>query len=150
MNEEFNEDIEVVEDNVDIDDSPIENDDCSSDVEPDFEDEEWERLREISVTGPDGEDIPLYDGDIRENTVELVGHNEYEDAQLTIELDEAERRKEIADKMQSGDYADADLLGPINDMDEIRYQKAIDEGETEAVRKAKKWSVCPYTEEYKP
>lgn len=121
-----------------------------SEPEPDFEDEGWESVEDISVIGPDGEEMPVYMGDIRDNTVEVVGHCEYEEAQLAIDMADAERRKHFADKIQSGNFCEVDFCGPIKDMEDIQNQRKIEEEELAILRKLKGWSAPPYTEEFKP
>ena len=161
MKEEFNDDINDNDTDIDAGDLLVDSYDINSELEsdfvdddvieqtPDFEDDEWERLREVTVTGPDGEEIPLYQGNIRENTTEEILHNEYEEAMLGVDIRDAERRKGLADKMQSGDYGFGDL-GPISDTNEIKHQEAVDEGAVEITRVIHEWSRDPYTEEYKP
>lgn len=85
-----------------------------------------------------------------EGTKELIGHSELDDAYWANDVDSAEKIKEVADKMQAGDYNKFDFAGPMNDMNEIEYESNKNEYEINAFRKVNQWSMDSYTEEYNP
>ena len=85
-----------------------------------------------------------------EGTKELIGHSELDDAYWANDVHSAEKMKEVADKMQAGDYSEFDFAGPMNDMNEIQYESNKNEYEINAFRKVNQWSMDSYTEEYNP
>ena len=85
-----------------------------------------------------------------EGTKELIGHSELDDAYWANDVHSAEKMKEVADKMQAGDYSEFDFAGPMNDMNEIQYESNKNEYEINAFRKVNQWSRDSYTEEYNP
>lgn len=85
-----------------------------------------------------------------EGTKELIGHSDLDDAYWANDVHSAEKMKEVADKMQAGDYNMFDFAGPMNDMNEIKYESNKNEYEINAFRKVNQWSRDSYTEEYNP
>lgn len=85
-----------------------------------------------------------------EGTKELIGHSELDDAYWANDVHSAEKIKEVADKMQAGDYNMFDFAGPMNDMNEIKYESNKNEYEINAFRKVNQWSMDSYTEDYNP
>ena len=85
-----------------------------------------------------------------EGTKELIGHSELDDAYWTNDIHRAEKMKEVADKMQAGDYSEFDFAGPMNDMNEMKYESNKNEYEINAFRQVNQWSRESYTEEYNP
>jgi multidrug efflux pump subunit AcrA (membrane-fusion protein) len=85
-----------------------------------------------------------------EGSKELIGHSDLDDAYWANDVNSAEKMKEVADKMQAGDYNKFDFAGPMNDMNEIKYESNKNEYEINAFRKVNQWSRDSYTEEYNP
>lgn len=85
-----------------------------------------------------------------EGTKNVIGHSELEDALWANEINRAERMKDLAEKMQTGDYDELDFGGPMRDMDDIRREYDKNEYEIYAFRKVNKWSKDSYTEEDNP
>ena len=85
-----------------------------------------------------------------EGTKMEIAHSELEDAYWANDMQAAEQMKDVGEKMQTGDYADYNVFGPINDMDRMRNDHARNEAEIDAFRSANQWSKDSYTEEYKP
>lgn len=92
-----------------------------------------------------------------EGAKELIGHNEYDDAQWANSIKEAESYKEAVDNSQV--YATGKNFGVFtpfagkamqNEFDRIHETSRIDADETEAMTKINHWSHDSYTEEYKP
>lgn len=85
-----------------------------------------------------------------EGTKMEMKHSELEDAYWANDMVAAEKMKDVGEKMQTGDYADYNVFGPINDMDRMRNDHARNEAEIDAFRSVNQWSKVSYTEEYNP
>ena len=88
-----------------------------------------------------------------EGTSELIGHSELDDAYLANDMHNADQVKNVMDKMQMGDYGEEGIValnGPIDDMEMMKNENAINEAEIEHSRNVSHWSRDSYTEEYNP